>query len=48
MSDGTVWKPTRVERPFVLTNDKGEPQMIFLAILYRGVSGNIALKLTKN
>lgn len=47
LSDGTIWTPARVERPFVFTNDKGEPQMIFVAILDKGITGNIALKLTK-
>ncbi len=47
LSDGSVWKPARVERPFVLTNDKGEPQWIFVAIADKGFNGNIALRLKK-
>ena len=32
MEDGSIWKPSRVERPFVLTDEKGSPQMLYLAI----------------
>jgi hypothetical protein len=43
LSDGTVWKPDRVERPFVLTDKTGRPVMIYVAIADRNVSGNIAI-----
>lgn len=32
MEDGSIWKPSRVERPFVLTDEKGRPQMLYLAL----------------
>jgi len=45
ISDGTIWKPKRVERPFVLTDDTGKPIMIYLAVLDKNVSGNIAVSI---
>jgi hypothetical protein len=45
LDDGTIWKPKRFERPFVLTDDQGEPIMLFIAILDQGRSGNIAIPL---
>lgn len=47
LSDGTIWKPERVERPFVLTNEKGQPIMIYVAVADKNVSGNIALFLRR-
>lgn len=43
LSDGTLWKPKRVERPFVLTNEKGQPIMIYVAVYDTNVNGNIAI-----
>jgi hypothetical protein len=43
LSDGTKWKPERVERPFVLTNDKGQPIMLYVAVADKNVNGNIAI-----
>lgn len=46
LEDGTVWKPDRVERPFVLTDQKGKPIMLYVAIADQGVNGNIAIPIT--
>lgn len=43
LSDGTIWKPKRVERPFVLTNEKGQPIMLYVAVADKNGTGNIAL-----
>ena len=43
LSDGTIWKPQRVERPFVLTDTTGKPIMIYVAVQDKNVSGNIAI-----
>jgi hypothetical protein len=43
LSDGSTWKPKRVERPFVLTNKKGRAEWLYLAVLDEGFSGNIAV-----
>ncbi|WP_139958236.1 glycoside hydrolase family protein [Flavicella sediminum] len=43
LSDGTLWKPKRVERPFVLTNDKGQPIVLYVAVYDQDVNGNIAI-----
>lgn len=52
LTDGTLWKPKRVERPFVLTNEKGQPKMLYVAVYDGDVNGNIAIpienKKTKN
>ena len=47
MTDGSIWKPTRVERPFVLTNEKGVPEMLYLAVWdhQQKLNGNIAVPL---
>lgn len=42
-SDGTIWKPERVERPFVLTDETGKPVMLYVAVADKNVSGNIAV-----
>ena len=47
LDDGTVWKPERLERPFVLTDDQGEPMMLFIALLDQGRTGNIAIPLSR-
>lgn len=46
MTDGSLWKPKRVERPFVLTDELGRPQMIYVAVLDGNRQGNLALKIT--
>ena len=43
LTDGTIWKPERVERPFVLTNEKGQPIMLYVAVADKNVNGNIAI-----
>jgi hypothetical protein len=43
MDNGEIWKPERVERPFVLTDDKGKAVMLYVAIADKGVNGNIAI-----
>lgn len=45
LADGSVWKPERVERPFVLTDEKGHAEWIYLAIKGKRGSGNIAVPL---
>ena len=45
MDDGSVWKPQRVERPFVLTDVRGRAEWIYLAVLDGETSGNIAVPL---
>jgi len=42
LSDGTIWKPDRVERPFVLTNEKGQAEWIYLSVSDKEINGNIA------
>lgn len=44
LSDGSIWKPKRVERPFILTDSKGRPEWLYLAIQEK-MSGNIAVPL---
>lgn len=52
LSDGTIWKPERVERPFVLTDETGKPVMLYVAVADKNVNGNIAVpikfKLSEN
>ena len=43
LSDGSIWKPERVERPFVLVNERGQPIMLYVAVSDKNVNGNIAL-----
>lgn len=47
MADGTIWKPARVERPYVLTDDKGKPMMLYLAVWdeEHNLNANIAVPL---
>lgn len=45
LSDKSTWKPKRVERPFVLTDDKGRAEWVYLAVFDKGVSGNVAVAL---
>ena len=44
LEDGSLWKPDRVERPFILTDGNGKPQMLYLAVADDDVNGNIAVK----
>ena len=47
MEDGCAWKPSCLERPFVLTDGKGGAIMLYLAIGdgEHRLSGNIAVPL---
>lgn len=47
LSDGTIWKPERVERPFVLTDDKGQPVMLYVAVADKNINGNIAVPIKR-
>ena len=42
LSDGTIWKPGRVERPFVLTSEKGRAKWIYCGVAEGNTWGNIA------
>jgi len=42
LSNGKVWKPNRVERPFVLTNEKGQAQWIYTGVTIGQNWGNLA------
>lgn len=44
LSDGSIWKPRRVERPFVLTDKNGRAQWLYVAINDKD-SGNIAIQI---
>ena len=46
--NGTIWKPDRMERPFVLTDDKGDAQILFAACKSGNRSFNIAIPLTSH
>lgn len=48
LDNGEIWKPKRVERPFVLTDDKGKPVMLYVAVSDNGITGNIAVPFTDN
>lgn len=43
LDDGTIWKPDRVERPFILTDEKGKPICLYVAISDKDINGNIAI-----
>ena len=47
LTDGSVWKPSRVERPFVLLDESGSPAMLYLAVwdAEHKLNGNIAVPL---
>jgi hypothetical protein len=47
MADGTIWKPDRVERPFVLTDELGRPEWFYVAIKEGDIEGNIALRILR-
>lgn len=44
--DGSVFKPDRLERPFVFTDREGQAQMLFLAARSGNESVNLALPIT--
>ena len=48
LDNGEIWKPERVERPFVLTDDNGKPVMLYVAVYDNGASGNIAVPFIDN
>ncbi|PWD99343.1 glycoside hydrolase family protein [Marinilabilia rubra] len=48
LDNGEIWKPKRVERPFVLTDDNGKPVMLYVAVSDNGITGNIAVPFTDN
>ena len=43
--DGTSWTPDRMERPFVLTDGRGTPRMLYVACKKGRMTANIALAL---
>ena len=43
--DGTNWNPERMERPFILTDEQGQPLMLFVGCKKGNMTVNIALKL---
>ncbi len=43
--DGTKWLPQRMERPFVLTDEKGKARLLFVAVKKGNRSGNVCLPL---
>ncbi len=46
MSDGSIWKPDRMERPFVLTDDNGSPEWLYVGVKQGDLSANVAVKIT--
>lgn len=48
LDNDSGWKPRRLERPFVLLDKKGKPAMIYVSILDKNISGNIAIPLKSN
>lgn len=44
MTDGSIWKPDRVERPFMLLDERGRPEMFYVGIRENDKEANIALK----
>lgn len=46
--DGTVWMPDRMERPFVLTDELGQPQYLYLANRKGNMTAIVALPLSIN
>lgn len=47
LEDGRTWKPDRVERPFILTDDAGKPRMLYLGVADDDVNGNITIELNQ-
>jgi len=48
MPDGTIWKPDRVERPFVLTDPNGSPEWLYVGTKQGNLSANIAVRIKEN
>ncbi len=48
MSDGSVFKPDRLERPFVFTGEEGQPQVLSLAVKKGDDSYTIFIPVKKN
>ncbi len=46
--DGTTWTPGRMERPFILTNDQGQPTHLYVACFKDGRTWNICLELKRS
>ena len=44
--NGKAWKPDRMERPFVLTDEQGRPEILYVACKKDDQAVNIALPLT--
>ena len=48
LSNGKIWKPARVERPFVLTDEKGRAAWLYTAVGDKGLSGNVCCRIRLN
>ncbi|MFK5972518.1 MAG: glycoside hydrolase family protein [Flavobacteriaceae bacterium] len=48
LENGQIWKPQRMERPFVLTDEQGQALMLFVAVKDKGVSGTVAIPFKKD
>jgi alpha-L-fucosidase len=48
MTDGTVLKPDRLERPFVFTDENGQPEVLILAVKKGDESYTIFIPVKKN
>ncbi len=46
LSDGSIWKPDRVERPFVLADENGDPQWLYVGVKQGDLSANVAVRIT--
>lgn len=46
LSDGSIWNPDRVERPFVLPDENGDPRWLYVGVKQGDLSANIALRIT--
>ncbi|ARN58002.1 glycoside hydrolase family protein [Sedimentisphaera salicampi] len=47
LDNGKIWKPRRMERPFILTDSQGNPETAYFSVLYQGRSANIAVPVRK-
>jgi hypothetical protein len=45
--DGIAWTPDRMERPFVLAAEPGQPRILYVACKIGGHPANIAIPLEK-
>jgi hypothetical protein len=43
LDDGSIWQPNRMERPFVLTDEEGQPVMLYVAVFDEDKTGNVAI-----